>query len=209
MRFTFVFLATCLEDKAVSLLLTWPPEQERWSQQPVALKRMSLCESLCIFASGLWSPWRQEKREKRRWGNTENMKDAWSFPPQCELMLRKVEREKGWKQQKLCLQQFLKDGRKKRRGGWASRFGLRSVNLCQRVTARTVSDCQQYWTSQIGWWWWGKVFSQQSLPTAELMRPVWVTVDMSDKARSQRARWVVKVRDTFLVSNSWPDRLWR
>lgn len=54
-----------------------------------------------------------EKREKCRWGNSENMKDALSFPPQCELTLRKDESNRC----SACKEQLVRDGRKKGGGG--------------------------------------------------------------------------------------------
>lgn len=55
-----------LEEEFVSFSLTWPPEPERWYQQPAGQRPTSPCESLCTFASGLWSPWRRTETHKVR-----------------------------------------------------------------------------------------------------------------------------------------------
>lgn len=87
-------IALQLEDKTATSSLTWPPEPARWSQRPAVPKQMSPCESRCIFASGLWSPWRRAKREKNTdKGNVVNMTRidiAW-----YKLTLRAVRRTVG------------------------------------------------------------------------------------------------------------------
>lgn len=205
------------------LSLTWPPEPKRWSQQPAGLRRTSLCASLCIFASGLWSPWRREKREIEARRDTEGERRLALHGKLLHIIWVSITARECW----ALRQRMTRDNRssacsnriwKEDRGGGGSGGGgggsLRFVDPCQWVTAGAVNVSQISPARSGG----GETKYVRTLgipplsvsaSASTLMRPVWVMVRTCQKwQRSHRARRAVKVKDRLLVCNFWPDRLW-